>query len=273
MDKLIFFLVDACRFDAAVRNFGYLEHLAESGMAARYKVRGALPSLSRPMYTTLMTGLQSSQHGVCYNVYSGTCDSPSVFSRVRECGGVTAAAAYSWFSELFFRYPFDAMNDRLQLPSEGGAIDYGIFYDMDEYPDRCVIQDGEFLRKTYSPDFLLLHTLAVDYNGHKYGGESSEYERAAWFAGELIAERIKSWLDDGYQLVVTADHGMNRHGVHGGTEDAQRITPLYIISPKVAPGVHMVNTVHEEEIAALLCRLLGIEPAEGMAVSESVEFI
>ena len=40
--------------------------------------------------------------------------------------------------------------------------------------------------------------------------------------GHLIAARMPEWLEKGYQVVVTADHGMNNLGIHVGTEHAQR---------------------------------------------------
>ena len=55
MSKTILVLADGLNFDAAAENLGYAEHLIESGKGAKYKVRGELPSLSRPMYETLLT--------------------------------------------------------------------------------------------------------------------------------------------------------------------------------------------------------------------------
>lgn len=59
MGKTIFVLLDACGYEIATRYLGYLEHMVDYGLAAKYKVRGELPSMSRPMYETLMTGVPS----------------------------------------------------------------------------------------------------------------------------------------------------------------------------------------------------------------------
>lgn len=64
MKKTIFILLDACQYEAGSRNLGFLEHLTDYGKCAKYKVRGELPSLSRPIYATLLTGLPVSEHGI-----------------------------------------------------------------------------------------------------------------------------------------------------------------------------------------------------------------
>lgn len=63
MAKLILVLMDACRFDAITQTAGYLEHMIDYGKGAKYRIRGELPSMSRPMYETLMTGLPVWRHG------------------------------------------------------------------------------------------------------------------------------------------------------------------------------------------------------------------
>lgn len=60
MSKVILILSDGLRYDVAVANMGYLGHLVETKAASLYKVIGELPSISRPMYETVHTGLSSS---------------------------------------------------------------------------------------------------------------------------------------------------------------------------------------------------------------------
>ncbi|MCK4901193.1 MAG: nucleotide pyrophosphatase, partial [Anaerolineales bacterium] len=56
-NKVILVLSDALRYDTAVAGMGYLGHLVEVKLASLYKVIGELPSMSRPMYETVHTGL------------------------------------------------------------------------------------------------------------------------------------------------------------------------------------------------------------------------
>ena len=71
MDKTIFVLLDACQYEAASKYLGYLEHMIDYNKGAKYKVLGELPSLSKPMYATLFTGLPVCKHGVTCNEVGG----------------------------------------------------------------------------------------------------------------------------------------------------------------------------------------------------------
>ena len=106
MDKTIFVLLDACQYEAASKYLGYLEHMIDYNKGAKYKVLGELPSLSKPMYATLFTGLPVCEHGVTCNEVGGVLPYDSVFSLCRKAGGRTAAISYSWMSELYSRAPY-----------------------------------------------------------------------------------------------------------------------------------------------------------------------
>jgi len=71
VNKVILILSDALRYDAAVAGMGYLGHLVEARLASLYKVIGELPSMSRPMYETLHTGLPVVEHGVDHRLTGG----------------------------------------------------------------------------------------------------------------------------------------------------------------------------------------------------------
>lgn len=270
--KTILVLLDGCRFDTGTENAGYLEHLVDSGKGARYRVRGELPSLSRPVYETVFTGLPSSVHGVTGNGIVRPSRFDNVFSLCRQNEMVTAAAAHGWISELYARPGrFDPLRDRYQLKGEG-AICHGIFYSEDSYPDSHLFGDGEFLRERYHPDFLLCHTMNIDYWGHRKGCDSPEYVRAAATALELLGQLLPQWQAEGWQVVVTADHGIDRLGVHGGPAIGQRTVPLYLFTPKAVPGRFEEKEISQLELAPLLCRLLDLPPAPGMVEKLEIQF-
>ncbi len=271
MNKTIFILLDACQFEAGTRNLAFLEHLVDYGKCAKYKVKGEIPSQSRPIYATLLTGLPVYEHGILHNQICKTLAVPNVFSLCKENGGVTAAAAYSWVSELFNQSPFLYERDYIQL-NAGKQIDHGIFYWEDMYPDSHVVADGEFLLRSYDPDFLMVHTMFIDYIGHLHGAGSAQYENAVAYAGNVLADPITRWLEAGYNVVITADHGMNQMGMHGGTDDIQRDTPLYIFSEQVRNGRFEKDYISQLNVAPLLCRLLGICVPETMKQELDIAF-
>lgn len=271
MNKTIFVLLDACQYEAGTRNLAFLEHLADYGKCAKYKVKGELPSQSRPIYATLLTGLPVYQHGIFHNRICKTLEVPSLFSLCKEKGGVTAAAAYSWVSELFNRSPFLSERDYIQLNS-GKQIDHGIFYWEDMYPDSHVVADGEFLLRKFDPDFLMIHTMCIDYIGHIHGSGSAQYENAVAYAGNVLAAPLARWLEEGYNVVITADHGMNAMGMHGGTDDVQRDTLLYVFSDQVWCGRFEEESISQLDIAPLMCRLLGVDVPQTMKQKTDIVF-
>ena len=57
MSKVLLIMSDALRYDIARSHMGFLGHLVETKQATLYKIVGELPSMSRPMYETIHTGV------------------------------------------------------------------------------------------------------------------------------------------------------------------------------------------------------------------------
>lgn len=263
MAKTIFILLDGCGYKVATENLGYAEHLVEAGIGAKYKILGELPSSSRPLYETLHTGLPVHQHGIASNALIQKSKSTSIFDLCHTNGMVTAAAAYFWISELYVRVPFNLERDRIQLHSES-CISHGIYYYEDLYPDSHVFSDGEFLRNTFHPEYLLIHSMNIDDAGHKRLENPYGYQRATAKVNAILSYLMPTWLEEGYQVVISSDHGMGADGLHGGNTEEQRLVPLYLFSPKVKKGNFSEKIISQLCFAPLLCRLLEIEPTPQM---------
>lgn len=269
MGKTILVILDACQFEAGTIHLGFLEHMIDCGCGAKYKVRGELPSLSRPMYETLLTGLPVYKHGVTSNDCVRRSKAESLFTICREHHLTSGAAAYYWISELYNKAPFCKPEDRIQI-NLPGFIDYGIFYWDDLYPDTHLFADGEYIRKTYNPDFMLYHSMGIDEWGHLKGAGSFEYENAVANAGNILAQLVPQWLNEGAAVVITADHGMNAFGMHGGTDSAQRDTPLYIFGGDIEKGRFDGEYISQLNTAPLLCRLLDVPAGKEMIRPEQI---
>jgi len=263
MAKVVFVILDGCGFDLAQECCGYLEHMAESGNAAKYRVRSQLPSMSRPLYATLLTGLPVSSHGIGNNMMSRKIETDSVFSLCSEANLETAAAAYYWMSELFQHGAFDHAAHRYQL-TKAGNIHHGLYYFEDDYPDSHLFLDAEFLRRSFSPDFLLAHSMNIDHAGHVHGVSSMQRSLAAIKADAVLAALIPGWLASGAYVVVTADHGAGAHGLHGGNTPEQRTVPLYLLGSGIQTGVFVDHTLDQLWIAPYLCQMLNINAGREM---------
>jgi len=79
MGKVVMVVSDGLRNDVAEQSMGYLEHLVESKQASRYTVVAELPTVSRPLYETLHTGVTVSEHGVTHNRVVRRSRMPNLF--------------------------------------------------------------------------------------------------------------------------------------------------------------------------------------------------
>lgn len=263
MSKVILVLSDALRYDTAVAQMGYLGHLIETNQASLYKVIGELPSMSRPMYETVHTGLPSSVHGITSNYVVRRSNQPNVFQVTRDARKVTAAAAYSWFSELYNRTPYDRVDDR-EVDDASLPIQHGRFYSEDDYPDIELFSDAAMLVRRFSPDYLLVHPMGMDYVGETFGAGSPHYRKQAILQDILLANLVPEWLGRGYTVLVTGDHGINDDGAHGGTTPDVRQVPLFIMRPGEAGLGDSGETISMLQVAPTVLQLLGLPIPESM---------
>ncbi|WP_435169164.1 alkaline phosphatase family protein [Falsirhodobacter sp. 1013] len=251
--RVILIVLDGLRHTTARETLGWLEGQVRAGLAGCHRIEAELPAISRPLYETILTGRSPAQHGIVSNHIRRASEGDSVFSRVRAAGGRTAAAAYHWISELYVSTPFDPARDRLRLDDDGAITD-GVFYWDDAYPDDHLFADAQALIARGQPHFLLLHPMNVDDAGHKWGGSSRPYRDAARAQGDLLARYLPGWQAQGYDIIVTADHGMSDDHSHAGPLPDEVEVPFYTL------GFTLDTAPLQTEIAGLCCRLAGVDP-------------
>ncbi|WP_291291955.1 alkaline phosphatase family protein [Enterococcus sp.] len=266
-EKLLLLVLDGCRYDIAMEQMGVLNHYVDYKQAQLIKVLAEMPSSSRALDEVLATGVPSYRNGILANADIRLSKERSLFDLVKTAGGITAAAAHYWQSELFNQAPYEMKRDRIQHDPQKG-IQHGIFYNDNQYPDSHVFADGHFLLRTYQPHLLLIQARNIAETGHRYTSNSKEYRQSVSQADQLIGVYLQDWLAAGYQVLVTASHGMDEYGLHGGSTAAQREVPLYIFSDIFPPdcGIEKMNQL---EVAPLICSLLKIDTSERMQIGRS----
>lgn len=268
-NKVVLVVIDGLKYATARAHCGFLEGQVESGKARMWRMRAALPSMSAPCYETIHTGLDPADHGITANSVRRKSSVDNIFSVASAGGKVTAAVAYSWFSELYNETPYDPLK-HMEVDDPAMAIRHGRFYDD---PDRtdfhlaipsdrdlCAQVERILIRNT--PDYLLFHTLTVDSVGHVHGGNSWQYGRAATVVDAALARHIPVWRDAGYRVLVTADHGFTDCGYHGGTEDDVRDVAFYDIGHP-EPG-EATEVVSQRAVAPTVLSLMGLAVPSGM---------
>lgn len=252
--KVILVLLDGLNFEVASHALGHLYAYRNAGRAQLYKLQCELPALSRPLYECIMTGVAPIDSGVVHNDVVRLSKERSIFHYARDAGLTTAAAAYHWMSELYNRAPFVAARDR-HTSDTALPIQHGHFYYADHYPDSHLFADAESLRLKHSPDFLLVHPMNIDDAGHGYGLDSPQYRNAARRADVILADYLQGWLDAGYQVLVTADHGMNNDRSHNGLLAEEREVPLLVLGEAFSLDANA--RPRQIELCGTICALLG----------------
>lgn len=228
--KLVVLLADGLRADTARDYMGYLQALNEAGRAQWRSLRCELPSLSRPLYATVINGEPPLTHGILGNGQAGQRLERHLFQRLGAAKVPSAIAAYHWFYELLAGQVFDPLRHRDQtLPGLG--IAGARWYWEDDYPDSHLLADAESLRRAHLAEapgaaLLFVHPMGPDLAGHLHGGESTQYSMSARKLDMLLAQLLPRWHADGFDLLLTSDHGMHADRMHGGPLPIEREVPL-----------------------------------------------
>ena len=253
--KVILIVVDGLAWQVAHDAMGHLQGLCEAGRASLYRMECELPSLSRPLYECILTGVRPVDSGIVNNGVTRLSKEESIFHLARKAGTTTAAAAYSWVSELYNRSPYDAVRDRF-TDDASLPIQRGFFYHNDSYPDDHLLLDAEILRRRHDPDFLLIHPMNTDDAGHRHGLESAQYRNTARRFDDHLSAVLPLWLEQGYQVLVTADHGFNRDHTHRGVLPEERQVPLFVFGDQFS---HDPSAEPRQlELCGVIAQLLGI---------------
>ena len=258
--RLVVVLADGLRADTARRCMGYLLALEEGGRARWATLQCELPSLSRPLYATLISGRRPIDHGILSNAQVGLRCDDTLFDDLHARGLRSAVAAYDWFYELLAGTAFSPAHHRTAACAQRGVV-AGSWYFEDDYPDSHLLADAEDLRQRHAPELLFVHPMGLDNAGHVHGGETAAYDLAARKLDMALALLAPTWLAAGYDLVLTSDHGMSADRMHGGGAEAERAVPFVWVPCRdgaQAPPPHWPATQHE--LRRFLAARVGADP-------------
>ena len=269
-NKLLLIILDGVPHRNFRRLFGNLEAWVESGDAQVWKIRSVLPSISASCYASIHTGVAPVEHGCTGNGNVFRLSQPDVFSQTRAAGGTTGAVAHSFWSEFFNRHPFDMVRDIEYDEPESDTINHGRFHTMtaatqDNQMTPCDVDLFATLTNLcgrFSLDYGMLHTCTLDSMGHRFFHESNQMDRACHVMDEMLAPFIPKWRAAGYEVIVTADHGQDDRGYHGGRDELQQDSALYYFGPAQGPSEDVL--INQLQLAPTILTRLGAQVPETM---------
>ena len=273
-NKLLLIILDGVPYANWRRLFGNLEGWVQSGEARVWRMRSVLPSTSASCYASIHTGTPSQVHGCTGNEDVRRIDLPDIFSQVRKAGGVTGAVTHSFWSEFFNRAPFDLVRDIEYDEPGSDSINHGRFHTMTGYnlinqmtpSDVDLFATLTMLCARHGLNYGILHTCTLDSMGHRFHHDCQEMDHACYAMDAMLAPFIRQWRKMGYEVIVTADHGQDARGHHGGTGDLQQDFAFYYFGPAECPPKDTV--LDQLALAPSILTRLGAEvPASMRAAS------
>jgi len=269
-NKLLLIILDGVPWRNWRRLFGNLEGWVDNGDARVWKVRAVLPSISASCYASIHTGVAPAVHGCTGNGNVFRLKEKDVFAQVRAGGGVTGAVAHSFWSQFFNRHPFDYVRDIEYDEPDSDTINHGRFHTMTGYGliNQMTPSDVDLfgtltnLSLRFGLNYGMLHTCTLDSMGHRFFHDCQEMDHACAVMDEMLAPFIPQWLGAGYEVIVTADHGQDERGHHGGRSALQQEAALYYFGPAEGPPEDTV--IDQLQLAPTILHRLGAPIAETM---------
>ena len=269
-NKSLLVILDGVPWRNWRRLFGNLEGWVESGEAQVWKITAPLPSTSASCYATIHTGVVPAVHGVTGNDNVFRVDLPDIFSEARKAGLRTAAVTHSFWSELFNRSPFAPVRDIEYDEPDSASINHGRFHSMTGYghdnqmtpSDADLFATMTMLIERYDLDYGILHSCTMDSMGHRFQHECHEMDHACFQLDAQLAPYVRRWRDAGYELIVTADHGQDERGHHGGRSAEQQETALYYFG--LAEGPTADTQLNLMQLAPTVLKRLNVQIPDSM---------
>jgi hypothetical protein len=205
------------------------------------------PSISRPVYAVLSSGVEQDRTGVRGNDTHDPAPVRSVWEEARDAGWhVKVVSSLAWWHELF---P-NGFDEFLELP-----------------------QRADFFDEVRPHELDLLHVLYIDHAGHEQGAGSRQYveavrrldqEESAFIAKTNLGESL---------LVFTADHGHSILGGHGGSDPRVATVMTCFAGKNVRPDLAL-GTLHSTAIAPAIALLSGVPfPPHMHAVDDDLDTV
>ena len=227
--------------------------------------RGAAGVLIAPPETSTTAGVRAMSVGTKPNLR----DTLEIFSH-------KPFAAWTIFDELVARgepvgfYGDHAWTDLLGDRARGQS-DLARTENFFADDDASLAAARERLRSHDGAALIVLHIGSTDYVAHQFGTERPEYRERLREVDSDLQRFFADVFDQGTTFIVTADHGCDLYGSHGGGADIYRRVPLVLVGSGVLPvqGFEM----EAPQMPLVLAVLLGTRMPGGVLAPAPARFL
>ncbi len=243
VSRVVFVIVDGLRYDLS-EGMACLQQLRQAGASAVSII--ALPSVSQPSWTTLVSGARPEINGAALANADFAEIKPiavdHIFQLAKQARLKTALAGADWWQKM----TPPAYLDRSHFVGS-----------FDAAGDREATQAAlRFLADPGLPEVLLLYLGEYDEVSHHEGALSPAALQAAARINDHLCALLAAVDLRQTVVIVTADHGELDRGGHGGDDPVVVQAPLALAGPRVRPGEY--PAVQEPDIAMTIAALLGM---------------
>jgi type I phosphodiesterase/nucleotide pyrophosphatase len=260
--RVVLVIIDGLGADEA--HLALLDELRRRGASAVARV--PYPTISRPNYVTILTGVPPRDSGVRANRVRAPVALDTVMDRARAAGlRVATASDFGTIATLFLRGTPSL--DGVRLVEDGGRVapPAPIEWPFDDARRTASLDAlGAAIAELAASDAALVAVLVLDVDraGHA-AGVGAEYRGAAAAVDRTLRGALAQVDLDRDAVIVTADHGHVARGGHGGPEREVSRVPLVLAGAGVVPGA-VARDPQLIDVAPTVAALLGI-PAPGHA--------
>ncbi len=257
--RVVMVVIDGLGIDESY--LPYLDELRARGAATSARV--PYPTISRPNYVTLLSGVPPADSGVRANRVRIPVTLDTVLDRARVAGmRVATASDYGMLPALFVRgaSSLDAVrwtDDNQPVPPAWWPVDVA------ERSDSLA-ELGPVIARLIASDAALITALVLDVDraGHAHG-VGADYRTAARDTDAMLRTAFAHIDFSRDAVIVTADHGHVAPGGHGGTERDVSNVPVVLAGAGVVPHA-IAGDARSIDIAPTVAALLGL-PSPGHA--------
>jgi len=260
--RVVLVVVDG--LGAGESHLAFLDELRRRGVDAVARV--PYPTISRPNYVTILTGVPPRDSGVRANRVIAPVAVDSVMDRVRAAGmRVATASDFGSLATLFLRNTGSIAG--VDLDEHGGRVapPAPIAWPFDD-ARRVGSLDalGPAIVELAASDAGLVAVLVLDVDraGHA-SGVGAEYRAAAVAVDRMLRGAFAGIDLSRDAVIVTADHGHVAPGGHSGREREVSEVPLVLAGAGIVPGA-AARDARLIDVAPTVAALLGV-PAPGHA--------